>query len=356
MDTNPSQPSVFTPVVAEMHKEDQQGTTRPASLGVSGEERADPHINSGMSASIHIDPVYSASFIIYSESPSRCDASADSTAEVDLRKLELEKNKAEAEVALVSTQPSFPYVEQLTELLAKIKTLDALPSLLNKVTEALNKFAQLAKGEKNTNQVTISQLFQRKVAKDAKRANLKSQSKLTTAPITTAITPPTTSHFNLLFSNVHQRAPLKLRGSQQRKTRERKPLADQKFADSHNMVVALEKPAESDGFEQIVDFLNAHTIKKKVIITESTIKRDLQLEDAEGMDCLPTATNFEELTRIGYEKLSQKLTFYKAFFSPQWNYLIHTILQCLSAKTTAWNEFSSTMASANNLLSHKPKV
>ncbi|GJV14661.1 hypothetical protein Tco_1359984 [Tanacetum coccineum] len=49
---------------------------------------------------------------------------------------------------------------------------------------------------------------------------------------------------------------------------------------------------------------------------------------------------------MGYEKHSQKLTFYKAFFSPQWKFLIHTILQCLSAKTTAWNEFSSTMASA----------
>ncbi|GKD76487.1 hypothetical protein Tco_1339108 [Tanacetum coccineum] len=48
----------------------------------------------------------------------------------------------------------------------------------------------------------------------------------------------------------------------------------------------------------------------------------------------------------GYENLSQKLTFYKAFFSPQWKFLIHIILQCLSAKTTAWNEFSSTMASA----------
>ncbi|GJV17150.1 retrovirus-related pol polyprotein from transposon TNT 1-94 [Tanacetum coccineum] len=62
-------------------------------------------------------------------------------------------------------------------------------------------------------------------------------------------------------------------------------------------------------------------------------------------DCLPNATIFEELTRIGYEKLSQKLTFYKAFFSPQWKFLIHTILQCLSAKATAWNEFSSTMVS-----------
>ncbi|GKB97364.1 hypothetical protein Tco_0983501 [Tanacetum coccineum] len=49
---------------------------------------------------------------------------------------------------------------------------------------------------------------------------------------------------------------------------------------------------------------------------------------------------------MGYEKILQKLTFYKAFFSPQWKFLIHTILQCLSSKTTRWNEFSSTMASA----------
>ncbi|GJR13505.1 hypothetical protein Tco_0796157 [Tanacetum coccineum] len=84
---------------------------------------------------------------------------------------------------------------------------------------------------------------------------------------------------------------------------------------------------------------------KKVIITESTIRRDLQLEDVEGTDYLPNVAIFEQLTLMGYEKLSQKLTFYKAFFSPQWKFLIHTILQCLSAKTTVWNEFSSTMAS-----------
>ncbi|GJR77209.1 retrovirus-related pol polyprotein from transposon TNT 1-94 [Tanacetum coccineum] len=54
---------------------------------------------------------------------------------------------------------------------------------------------------------------------------------------------------------------------------------------------------------------------KKIIITESIVRRDLQLEDAEGVDWLPNATIFEQLT----------LT---------------------SPKTTAWNEFSSTMASA----------
>ncbi|GKD48172.1 hypothetical protein Tco_1277148, partial [Tanacetum coccineum] len=95
------------------------------------------------------------------------------------------------------------------------------------------------------------------------------------------------------------------------------------------------------------DFINTliQVDKKRVLITESSIRSDLYLDDEEGTDCLPTATIFEELTRMGYEKPSQKLTFYKAFFSPQWKYFIHTITQCLSAKSTAWNEFSSTMAS-----------
>ncbi|GKC59873.1 hypothetical protein Tco_1087471 [Tanacetum coccineum] len=170
-------------------------------------------------------------------------------------------------------------------------------------------------------------------------------------------------------------------------------MSDLKFADTHNLVAFLEKPTESAGFEEIVDFLNANPIKyaltvnptvycscikqfwdivkaktvngevqlqalvdkKNVIITKSIIRRDLQLEDAEGTDCLPNATIFEQLTLMGYEKLSQKLTFYKAFFSPQWKFLIHTIFQCLSAKTTAWNEFSSTMASAIICLARNQK-
>ncbi|GJX18943.1 hypothetical protein Tco_0221620, partial [Tanacetum coccineum] len=39
--------------------------------------------------------------------------------------------------------------------------------------------------------------------------------------------------------------------------------------------------------------------KKKVIITETSIRSDLHLEDADGTDCLPTATIFEELARMG---------------------------------------------------------
>ncbi|GJX81694.1 hypothetical protein Tco_0331175 [Tanacetum coccineum] len=132
-------------------------------------------------------------------------------------------------------------------------------------------------------------------------------------------------------------------------------MAALKFAETHNLVAFLSKPEESDGFEQIVDFLNANPINYALTINPtiytSCIKQlwataKTKIVNEERTDCLPTATIFEELTRMGYEKLSQKLTFYKAFFSPQWKFLIHTILQCLSAKTTAWNEFSSSMTSA----------
>ncbi|GJX80697.1 putative ribonuclease H-like domain-containing protein [Tanacetum coccineum] len=98
------------------------------------------------------------------------------------------------------------------------------------------------------------------------------------------------------------------------------------------------------------DSINAVRLKLVLSVFVSAVKRMLMLPVQvsaveEGTDCLPTATIFEELARMGYEKPSQKLTFYKAFFSPQWKYFIHTITQCLSAKSTAWNEFSSSMAS-----------
>ncbi|GJS67078.1 hypothetical protein Tco_0681642 [Tanacetum coccineum] len=129
-------------------------------------------------------------------------------------------------------------------------------------------------------------------------------------------------------------------------------MSSPKFAETHNVVAFLEKPKESNGFAEIIDFLKASSVhyaltvnpviytscieqfwatakvqtvngvrqlqalvdKKRVIVTESSIRRDLHLDDAEGTDCLPTATIFEELARMG-------------------------------AKSTAWNEFSSSMAS-----------
>nr|GEX75187.1 hypothetical protein [Tanacetum cinerariifolium] len=149
------------------------------------------------------------------------------------------------------------------------------------------------------------------------------------------------------------------------------------------MVAILEKLDAAGGFEQIIDFLsgsyinhaltvNPHVyiscikqfwntavvkrsgdvtrlqalvVKKRIVITEEVIREILQLNDAEGVICLPNDEIFAGLARMGYEKPSTKLTFYKAFFSTQWKFLIHMILHSLSAKRTSWNEFSSTMAS-----------
>nr|GFC55583.1 xylulose kinase-1 [Tanacetum cinerariifolium] len=61
--------------------------------------------------------------------------------------------------------------------------------------------------------------------------------------------------------------------------------------------------------------LQALVDRKKVVVTKGTIREALRLDDTEGVDCQPNEEIFEELSRIGYEKPSTKLTFYKAFFS-----------------------------------------
>nr|GEX37341.1 hypothetical protein [Tanacetum cinerariifolium] len=78
----------------------------------------------------------------------------------------------------------------------------------------------------------------------------------------------------------------------------------------------------------------------------STVRHMFLLFSLMNWCCSLSAVRSSKLARIGYEKPSTKLTFYKAFFLSQWKFLIHTILQCMSAKRTSWNEFSSSMASA----------
>nr|GEW80643.1 putative ribonuclease H-like domain-containing protein [Tanacetum cinerariifolium] len=83
-----------------------------------------------------------------------------------------------------------------------------------------------------------------------------------------------------------------------------------------------------------------------LILLEDVIRRDLRLDDADGFDCLPNEEIFAELTCMGYKKPPPKLTFYNVFFYAQRKFLIHTLVQYVSAKSTAWNEFSCSMESA----------
>nr|GFA37053.1 hypothetical protein [Tanacetum cinerariifolium] len=73
--------------------------------------------------------------------------------------------------------------------------------------------------------------------------------------------------------------------------------------------------------------LQALVDRKKIVISEDVIREIWKLDDAEGV----------------------------AFFSSQWKFLIHTLLQSLSAKRTSWNEFRTTMASAVICLSKGQK-
>nr|GEU78117.1 hypothetical protein [Tanacetum cinerariifolium] len=86
--------------------------------------------------------------------------------------------------------------------------------------------------------------------------------------------------------------------------------------------------------------------KKQTVVATSSTEAEYVAAASCSIDCLPNEEIFTELSRMGYEKPSTKLTFYKAFFSPQWKFLINTILQCMSAERTSWNKFSSSMASA----------
>ncbi|GJT84401.1 putative ribonuclease H-like domain-containing protein [Tanacetum coccineum] len=82
-----------------------------------------------------------------------------------------------------------------------------------------------------------------------------------------------------------------------------------------------------------------------VLISEPSIRRDLLFNDDNGIDCLTVADIYENLPLMGYEGDLTTLTFQKTLFSPQWKYLIHTIIHCLSSKSTSWDQFPTNVAS-----------
>ncbi|GJV54911.1 hypothetical protein Tco_1455916 [Tanacetum coccineum] len=131
-------------------------------------------------------------------------------------------------------------------------------------------------------------------------------------------------------------------------------MANLDFCDKHNMVAYLQKSEGSKGFHQIVDFLNtchikyalienptiyvslieqfwqtasASTLKngdmeitatidgKVKVVSEASIRRHLKLEDSDGISTLPTTEIFEQLALMG-------------------------------SKKTAWEQFSSNIATA----------
>nr|GFA05455.1 hypothetical protein [Tanacetum cinerariifolium] len=71
----------------------------------------------------------------------------------------------------------------------------------------------------------------------------------------------------------------------------------------------------------------------------------LQLADDGGVADLPIAKIYSRMDNLGYVT-EGKLTFFKNKFSPQWRFLVHTLLHCLSTKFGSWDQFGSPLAVA----------
>ncbi|GKD62586.1 hypothetical protein Tco_1300095, partial [Tanacetum coccineum] len=77
--------------------------------------------------------------------------------------------------------------------------------------------------------------------------------------------------------------------------------------------------------------INATIDTIRYTISEASIRESLQLEDATGITMLPNDGTF---------------TFWKSFFTPQWRFLVHHLLHCISSKSGGWDQFGSNIATA----------
>ncbi|GKE63009.1 hypothetical protein Tco_1513376, partial [Tanacetum coccineum] len=116
----------------------------------------------------------------------------------------------------------------------------------------------------------------------------------------------------------------------------------------------------SQGFYQVIDFLNrshiCYALTKKPDVYISFIKQFWRSAEATTDDNgevqiiatidghSKTITEASLQRHLKMDDHDDKLTFQKGAFSPQWRFLIHTILHCLSPKKTAWEQFSSNIA------------
>ncbi|GJS34462.1 hypothetical protein Tco_0532844 [Tanacetum coccineum] len=91
--------------------------------------------------------------------------------------------------------------------------------------------------------------------------------------------------------------------------------------------------------------ISATVDTKRYIISEASIRDSLQLDDATGISMLPNDDLFQGMGQIGYPT-DGTFTFWKSFFTPQWRYLVHHLLHCISSKSGGWDQFGSNIATA----------
>ncbi|GJV86430.1 hypothetical protein Tco_1530368 [Tanacetum coccineum] len=130
-------------------------------------------------------------------------------------------------------------------------------------------------------------------------------------------------------------------------------MANLDFCDKHNMVAYLKNSEGSKGFHQIIDFLTTSHIRyaltESPTIYVSLIEQFWQTASASTLENgdMEITTTIDGKVKVVSEasiRRHLKLEDSDGHFSPQWKFLIHTILHCLSFKKTVWEQFSSNIA------------
>ncbi|GJZ13810.1 hypothetical protein Tco_0549040, partial [Tanacetum coccineum] len=91
----------------------------------------------------------------------------------------------------------------------------------------------------------------------------------------------------------------------------------------------------------LVAIIDSH----EVVVTECLIRTQLHFDDANGIFDMPINDILEGMrVRVIRYLTDGTLTFLKNYLSPQWRFLVHTIMHCLSPKSGSWNQFLSSIA------------
>ncbi|KAI3770975.1 hypothetical protein L6452_02123 [Arctium lappa] len=96
--------------------------------------------------------------------------------------------------------------------------------------------------------------------------------------------------------------------------------------------------------ENGVQVIKTRVCDKPLSVSEKVIRICIRLDDAAGITSIPNEDLFSNLSRMRYGGQLGGFKFLKAKFYTQWRLLVHTMMHCISKKTTGWSEFSSTIA------------
>ncbi|GJZ36591.1 hypothetical protein Tco_0582782 [Tanacetum coccineum] len=118
-------------------------------------------------------------------------------------------------------------------------------------------------------------------------------------------------------------------------------MANIRTCNKHNMVACVEKTAHNADFYQIIDYLTGCSINYSLLVNPDLIGPWLQQFWATA-----SLRVINEVPHIRAMVAGKRVLISEETIGPQWKYLVHVLLHCLSPKSTSWEQFGTNIASA----------